>query len=133
MLPAFAEAERSTTQPCTLLLLVPPVVMAVITRGRWAPFAAMCIGAVLGGWLFIANVVALSPAQLQLGGITAYMLGALVPVLAAVLVIRAIDPSATAARRASWVAGGIGIVTAGALLIGRHDDLVGALTRWSTS
>ena len=201
MLPAFAEAVRATTQPCTLLLLVPPLMMAVITRGRWAPFAAMGIGAVLGGWLFIANVVALSPAQLQLGGllvaaatgltvaaptvpqlawastpnaetgaaggvafvatlwwrpcvgvelgsiltaarsgvvgqlggITAYMLGALVPVLAAVLVIRAIDPSATAARRASWVAGGIGMASAGALLIGRHDDLVGALTRWSTS
>jgi hypothetical protein len=201
MLPAFAEAVRATTQPCTLLLLIPPLAMAVITKGRWAPFAAICIGAVLGGWLFIANVVALSTAQLQLsgllvaaaigvvvvaptmpqvawaatssaetaaaggvafvatlwwrpcvgtelgailtaarsgvvgqlGGVTAYMLGALVPVLAAVLVIRVIHPSATNARRASWVAGGIGIATAGALAIGRHDTLVTALTRWSTS
>ncbi len=201
MLPAFAEAVRATAQPCTLLLLVPPLVMAVVTRGRWAPFAATCIGAVLGGWLFIANVVALSPARLQfsgllvaaaiglvvaaptvprlgwaatpsaetgasgfvafvatlwwrpcvgvelgsiltaarsgvvgqLGGITAYMLGALVPVLAAVLLIRAIDPSVTNARRAGWVAGGVGIATAGALTIGRHDDLVSTLTRWSTS
>ena len=201
MLPAFAEAVRATTQPCTLLLLLPPLVMAVITQGRWAPFAATCIGAVLGGWLFIANVVALSTVQLQLsgllvaaaiglivaaptvpqlawaatpsaetgvaggvafvatlwwrpcvgvelgsiltaaraglvgqiGGITAYMLGALVPVLAAVLAIRAIDPSTTNARRASWVAGGIGIATAGALAVGRHDGLVSALTRWSTS
>ena len=68
MLPAFAEAVRATTQPCTLLLLLPPLVMAVITQGRWAPFAATCIGAVLGGWLFIANVVALSTVQLQLSG-----------------------------------------------------------------
>lgn len=201
MLPAFAEAVRATTQPCTLLLLVPPLVMTVITKGRWAPFAAICIGAALGGWLFIANVVALSSAQLrlsgllvaitigvvvaaptvprlawaatpraetaaaggvafvatlwwrpcvgielgailtaarsglvdQLGGITAYMLGALVPVLAAAFVIRAIDPSVTNARRAGWVAGGIGIATAGALAIGRHDELVAALMRWSAS
>ena len=201
MLPAFAEAVRATTQPCTLLLLIPPLAMAVITKGRWAPFVATCIGAILGGRLFIANVVALSATQLQLsgllvaiaialvvvaprvpkvawaatpsaqagaaggvafvatlwwrpcvgvelgailsgaraglvgqlGGITAYMLGALVPVLAAVLVMRAVEPSDNNARRASWVAGGIGIATAAALAIGRHDELVTSLTRWSTS
>ena len=201
MLPAFAEAVRATTQPCTLLLLIPQLSMAVITKGRWAPFAAICVGAVLGGWLFIANVMALSSAQLrlsgvlvavtiglvaaapsvpqlagfagpgaetgaaggvafvatlwwrpcvgvelgailsgaraglvgQLGGITAYMFGALIPVLAAALVIRAIDPSDDNTRRASWLAGGIGIATATALAVGRHDELVTALTRWSTS
>jgi cytochrome c biogenesis protein CcdA len=201
MLPAFAEAVRATTQPCTLLLLLPPLAMAVTTRGRWAPLAAICVGAVLGGWLFIANVVALSDAQLQLSGllvvvaiavvvvaphvpqlrwaaalgvevavaggvsffatlwwrpcigtelgsiltaarlglpgqlpgITAYMLGAMVPVLAVVLALHTIDPSAAAARRAGWIAGGVGIATAGALTIGRHDQLVSALTRWTVS
>jgi hypothetical protein len=201
MFAAFAEAIRATTQPCTLLLLLPPLAMAVITRGRWAPFAAICVGAVLGGWLFVANVVVLSDAQLQLSGllvvaaifigavapdvpqlrwaavprveaamaggvsffatlwwrpcvgtelgsiltaarlglpgqlpgITLYMLGAMVPVLAAVLALHATGPSAVAARRASWVAGGVGIVTAGALTIGRHDELVSALTRWTLS
>lgn len=109
--------------------------MVVITRGRWLPFAAICIGAVLGGWLFIANVVALSDVQLQLSGllvasaiavviaaptvswlawaatlpprrpppVAAYMLGALVPVLAMILVMRAIDPSPVAVRRAGWL------------------------------
>lgn len=201
MLAAFAEAIRATTQPCTLLLLLPALVMAVITRGRWAPFVAICVGAVLGGWLFIANVVALSDGQLQLSGvlvvaatgvgiaapsvpklrwaaarevqtaiaggvsfmaslwwrpcigeelgsiltsarlgvagqipgIAAYMLGAMVPVLAVVLVMRSIDPAAETARRAGWVAGGIGMVVAGALAIGRHDELVTALTRWTTT
>lgn len=201
MLPAFAEAIRATTQPCTLLLLLPALATAVITRGRWAPFAAVCLGAVLGGWLFIANVVALSDVQLQLSGVlvagsiavvmaapavswlawaanpvtrtvtagvimvvatlwwrpcigvelgsiltgsrqglvgqlpgmAAYMLGALVPVLAVVLVMRAIDPSPSVLRRASWVAGGFGLVVAGALAIGRHDELVTTLTRWTTS
>jgi hypothetical protein len=201
MLPAFAEAIRATTQPCTLLLLVPPLVMAVITRGRWAPFLAMCVGAVLGGWLFIANVVVLSDTWLrlsgllvasilaivlaapviswlgwadnagvraaaagavtfiatlwwrpcigselgailtasrsglapQLPGITAYMLGAMVPVLAVVLAMRAIDPTPPRAQVVSRVAGLLGLVVAGALAIGRHDDLVTALTRWTTT
>jgi cytochrome c biogenesis protein CcdA len=201
VLPAFFEAIRATTQPCTLLLLTPPVVMAIVTRGRWAPFAAICVGAVLGGWLFVANVVALDDRQLQLSGlfvaaviavvvaapnvtrlapadtptsrtvaagavtftatlwwrpcigtelgailtasrrgltgqlpgISAYMLGAMMPVLVVVLVMRAIDPSALASRRATIVASVAGVVVAGALAVGRHDELVTTLTRWSTS
>ncbi|HYN34428.1 MAG TPA: hypothetical protein VES40_17520 [Ilumatobacteraceae bacterium] len=197
MLPAFAEAIRATTQPCTLLLLLPALLMAVITRGRWYPFFAICLGAVLGGWLFIANVVSLSDRQLQLSGIlvaaaigatvaapfvswlallerppaqtaaaggvafiatlwwrpcigaelgsiltasrsgvvaqlpgiTAYMLGAMLPVLAVVLTMRAIDPSRRTAQRAALVAGGVALVVAGALAIGRHDELVVHLTR----
>jgi hypothetical protein len=201
VLAAFFEAIRATTQPCTLLLLIPPIAMAIITRGRWTAFAAICVCAVLGGWLFIANVVALDGWQLQLSaalvitaigleliapsvpqlrratttsaqaavaglvafvatlwwrpcigeelgviltgarngvsgelpGITAYMLGAMVPVLAVVLVIRAIDPSPMAARRAGWAAGATGVVVAAAVAIGRHDELVTTLTRWTTS
>ena len=201
MFAAFAEAIRATTQPCTLLLLLPAVVMAIVTRGRWTAFAAICVGAVLGGWLFIANVIALDGRQLQLSGvlvvtaigfamlapvvqqlnwaatpaaqaaiagvvsfvatlwwrpcigehlgailtgartgvlgelpgITAYMLGTMVPVLAVVLVVRAIDPSPTAARRIGWSAAVVGLVAAAAVALGRHDELVTALTRWTTS
>ena len=171
------------------------MLMAVITRGRRVPFAAICGGAVLGGWLFIANVVSLSDGQLQLSGIlvavaiaiaapfllawaqrpsaqaalaggvaftatlwwrpcigaelgsiltasrtgvaaqlpgmTAYMLGAMLPVLAVVLTIRAIDTSLKATQRAAVVAGGVGLVVAGALAVGRHDELVTTLTRWT--
>lgn len=201
MLPAFFEAIRASVQPCTLLLLTPALVLAIVTRGRWTSFAAICVGAVLGGWLFIANVVALDGWQLpvsgavvltaialvlgapsvprlhwataasieaavaglvtfvatlwwrpcigeelgsiltgaragvgaELPGITAYMLGAMAPVLAVVLLVRAIDPSPVAARWAGWCAGGIGLVVAAAVAVGRHDELVTALTRWTTS
>jgi hypothetical protein len=201
MLPAFLEAIRATTQPCTLLLLLPPLVVAVVTRGRWTPFAAICAGAVLGGWLFIANVVALSDTQLQISGllaasaigaaaaapnvrrlrwadtapaqtltagavtfiatlwwrpcigrelgailtssrrglpaqlpgISAYMLGAMVPVLAVLLMMRAIEPSPTTARRGAVVAAAIGVFVAGAMALGRHDELVTTLTHWTTT
>jgi len=201
MLAAFAEAIRATTQPCTLLLLLPALVMAAITQGRWAPFVAICIGAVLGGWLFVANVVAVSDGALQISGvlvgaliilaitspsvpwlrwadhrnigtttagvvgfvatlwwrpcigtelgsiltsardgvagqfpgISAYMLGTMMPVLAAVLLVRAIDPAPETTRRVTWVAGGIGVVVAAALAIGRHEELVTTLTRWTTA
>ncbi len=199
MVAAFFEAIRATTQPCTLLVLLPALTMAIVTRGRWVPFAAICGGAVLGGWLFIANVVALEGWWLQLSGvlvvvviagtiaapevsrlgwadtplvqalaagtvafaatlwwrpcigtelgailtasrrslpgqfpgITAYMFGAMVPVLAVVLVIRTIDPSPASRRRAAMVASVVGAVVAGALAVGRHDELVTTLTRWS--
>lgn len=201
MFASFAEAIRATTQPCTLLLLLPAIVMAIVTCGRWLAFAAICVGAVLGGWLFVANVVALDGWQLQLSGllvvtaiglaliapsvrqlnwaatsgaqaalagvvtfvatlwwrpcigaelgailtgartsvagelpgITAYMLGTMVPVLAVVLVVRAIDPSPTATRRIGWCASGVGLVVAAAMAAGRHDELVTTLTRWTTS
>ena len=201
MLASFAEAIRATTQPCTLLLLLPAIVMAIVTRGRWSAFAAICVGAVLGGWLFIANVIALDGWQLQLSGafvaalialalaapsvhqlnwaetpglqaatagvvtfvatlwwrpcigeelgailtgarvgvagqlpgITAYMLGTMVPVLAVVLVVRAIDPSPATTRRIGWCASGVGLVVAAAMALGRHDELVTTLTRWTTS
>lgn len=200
MIPAFLEAVRATTQPCTLLLLLPPLVMAVLTRGRWTPFAAIGIGAVLGGWLFAANVVALSDTQVQVSGLfvaatigavvaaprvkrlhwgatpaaqtvtagavafiaalwwrpcvgqelgailtasrrgllgqlpgmTAYMLGAMVPVLAVVLMIRVIEPSPIATRRAAVAASAAGVIVAGAMALGRHDELVVTLTRWTT-
>jgi cytochrome c biogenesis protein CcdA len=201
MLPALAEAIRATTQPCTLLLLLPSLLMVVVTRGRWAPFVAMCAAAVLGGWLVLANVVALSDIQLQVSGVlvvivlttllvapavswpgwaeqpptrtaaagfvtfvatqwwrpcigaelgsiltasrdglagqlpgmAAYMLGAMVPVLVVRLIVRVIDPSPRTALIAGRVAGVIGLIVAGALAVGRHDELVTALTRWTTS
>lgn len=148
MIPAFAEAIRATTQPCTLLLLLPALLMAVIAGGRWAASFAICLGAVLGGWLFIANVVSLSERQLQLSGIlVAVAIGAttaapFVPWLtwlerpsaqAAVAGSVAIDPSPRTAQRAALIAGGVALVVAGALAIGRHNELVVHLTRWTSS
>ncbi len=69
MLAAFAEALRATWQPCTLVLVLPPLAAVVLTRGRWAPLAATMVGAVVGGWVFAANVVFLSGLRLQLTGV----------------------------------------------------------------
>jgi cytochrome c biogenesis protein CcdA len=199
MIQAFAEAIRATIQPCTLLLLLPPLVMAMVTRGRWLPFAATCVGSVAGGWLFLANIVGLSDHQLQLTGLgvavvvgvliagahisgltwahtlpaqtaaaglvafvstlwwrpcvgtelgvilsgsrnglvpqlpgmAAYMLGAMIPVLAVTLIFRAVDPSPAVADRTAGVAGAGGLVIAVAMALGRHDQLVETLTRWT--
>ena len=91
----------------------------------WRP----CIGSELGAILSASR----SGLVAQLPGITAYVLGAMVPVLAIVLIIRIIDPMPPRAQVVSRVAGLLGLVVAGALAIGRHDDLVTALTRWTTS
>ncbi len=91
----------------------------------WRP----CIGEELGAILTGARAGLLG----ELPGITAYMLGAMVPVLAVVLVVRAIDPSPMATRRAGWSAGGVGLAVAAAVAVGRHDELVTTLTRWTTS
>jgi cytochrome c biogenesis protein CcdA len=71
VIPAVAEALRATTQPCTLLLIAPALLAVVATRGRWGPLGGVLVGAVAGGWLFIANVVALSEVQLRVSGVIA--------------------------------------------------------------
>jgi cytochrome c biogenesis protein CcdA len=91
----------------------------------WRP----CIGEELGAILTGARLGVLR----ELPGITAYMLGTMVPVLAVVLMVRTIDPSTTATRRIGWCAGGVGLVVAAAMTVGRHDELVTTLTRWTAS
>ena len=63
---------------------------------------------------------------------TAYMLGAMIPVLVAVLIIRFIDLSPARAIVAGRIAAVAGLIVAFALSVGRHDELVTALTRWTT-
>lgn len=199
MVSAFAEAVRATVEPCTLVLLVPPLVAATLTRGRPVALAAIAVGAVGGGWVFAANIVFLNGWELRLTGLlalaaivvlaaaphtprlswargpvptaaiagtvtfaatlwwrpcvgdelgtilseasrslpsalpgmTAYMLGAMAPVVLVGLILRALEPSA---RAMTWIAGpavvaGIGLT--GLLALDRHRDLVGTLTRWT--
>lgn len=89
IVPAFTEAVRATTQPCTLLLIAPPMLAVIVTRGRSAPLVASLAGGVFGGWLFIANVVALSDRQFRVSGLA---------VAAALLVLAA----ATTVPRLQW-------------------------------
>lgn len=201
MIGAFAEAIRATTQPCTLLLVLPPLVATILTRGRWIPLGASLVAAVLGGWLYAANVFALNAAQLQasgvivagvlmvtagaphverlrwcstpsaqaalsasitfaatlwwrpcvgsqlgalltdasrsvpsaLPGMTAYMLGAMAPVVLAALLIRAVEPGPGASVWMVRGAGVVGLVVASSMAMGTHDQLVSTLTRWTLS
>jgi hypothetical protein len=57
----------------------------------------------------------------------------MIPVLVVVLIVRTIDPSPRSALVAGRIAGATGLIVAGALAVGRHDELVTALTRWTTS
>ena len=87
----------------------------------WRP----CVGEELG--------VILNGAQVGVAGqllpMAAYMLGALVPVAAVVAARYAIEPSERLVVPVSWVFAVIGIVIAGSLAAGQHDEVVVALTR----
>jgi hypothetical protein len=65
----------------------------------------------------------------ELPGMTAYMIGAMAPVALVVLLARTVAPQERALTAASWVGATLGIVIAGALVIGRHDEVVVTLNR----
>ncbi|MEM9516651.1 MAG: cytochrome c biogenesis protein CcdA [Actinomycetota bacterium] len=200
MLAAFAEALRATWQPCTLVLVLPPLAAVVLTRGRWAPLAGTVIGAVVGGWVFAANVVFLSGVRLQLTGVlvavalgtlaaatfragptwmrtptlqgpsaglvaftaalwwrpcvgnelgtilstaangplssalpgmTAYMLGALTPIVLVGFALHALSPPQQAMRWIGGTAAVVGLGFAALLAADRHNEIVSTLTRWT--
>ena len=79
---AFAEAVRSTTQPCTFLLVVPSMVAVVATRARWRSLAAVLSAAIVGGWWFAANRFVVSGVWLRFSAI----------VVVAVLVVVVLAP-----------------------------------------
>lgn len=97
--------------------------LAVAATQWWRP----CVGEELGA---ILNAAPSAPIG-QLPAMAAYMLGAMVPVALVVLAIRAIEPSASATGALSIAASAVGLVIAGALVLGRHDDVVVTLTRWT--
>ncbi len=88
----------------------------------WRP----CVGQELGSILTSSQ----SDVVGQLPGMAAYMLGTMVPVVALVLVVRAIEPRRP--ERLAFAAATLGIVIAGSLVLGRHDTVIVTLTRWST-
>lgn len=67
----------------------------------------------------------------QFPAMAGYMLGLLVPVVAVVLAMRAFEPGPTALEWTGRAAVAAGVVVAGALLLGQHDDVVVTLTRWT--
>jgi len=91
----------------------------------WRP----CIGTELGVILTASRRGLLG----QFPGMGVYILGAMVPVLGVALVLRAVDLSPTARRRSAYSASAVGLIVAAALAVGRHDELVATLTRWTVS
>jgi len=89
----------------------------------WRP----CVGAELG--------VILNGAQDGLAGellpMAAYMVGALVPVAIVVALRYVVEPSDRVSSAVGWVFAIVGVVVAGSLVAGQHDDVVVTLTRWT--
>lgn len=121
------------------------VVPQVSDRLQWAGRAQLQV-AVAGAVAFIAALwwrpcvgeelgVILSGAQNGLAGqllpMAAYMLGAVAPVGLLVLLRYALGSPDRYLAVASLSALAIGVVVAGSLALGRHDDVVVTLTRWT--
>ena len=199
----FAEAVRSTAQPCTFLLIVPTVAAVVAAGARWQALIGAVVGGVVGGWMLADNRVVLDGSSLRLsalvvivalvllasrraraafpragrhldrpgvqavvvGGLTlvatmwwrpcvgeqlgvilngaqdapagqllpmtAYILGALVPVAIVAAARYVVEPPRRVVDAFGWAFAFVGIVVASSLAAGQHDDVVVTLTRWT--
>lgn len=129
------------------------LVVLVLATGPWSPpvidrhlGGAWARAAVAGALTFAATMwwrpcvgeelgVILNGAQDGLAGellpMAAYMLGALVPVAVVVAVRYAAEPSQRLVVATGWMFAAIGVVVAGSLAAGQHDDVVVTLTRWT--
>ncbi|MDJ0768087.1 MAG: hypothetical protein QNJ12_04805 [Ilumatobacter sp.] len=89
----------------------------------WRPCVGVELGDILNG------------AQDGIGGqlipMSAYMLGAMVPVAGVALIHRVVEPSDRVVFGAAVVAFAVGAVVAGSIALGQHDDVVVTLTRWT--
>lgn len=106
------------------LLVVPAVAaVAVLATAWWRP----CVGDQLGTILTAAQTGVAG----QLPGMTAYMLGTMLPVVALACLRRlvSVGPPMSELARGAAIAGSA--ILGVALLAGRHDDVVVALTRWT--
>lgn len=68
MTATLLEAVRATTQPCTFLLLAPPLLTVVVLRARWWALAATFGSAIVGGWMLAWNAFVLDGTLLQISG-----------------------------------------------------------------
>lgn len=90
----------------------------------WRP----CVGSELGA-ILTASQYGLAG---QLLPMAVYMVGAGVPVVAIALAYAAVDPPERYTDALSWAAYAGAIVLGGSLALGQHDQVVVALTRWTT-
>jgi hypothetical protein len=90
----------------------------------WRP----CVGRELGTILTAAQ----SGTTGQLLPMAAYIIGALSPVVGLALAHRAWEPAAQVTTRLGWVAVAMTTVIGCSILAGQHDEVVVALTRWTS-
>ncbi len=90
----------------------------------WRP----CVGSELGS-ILTAGQADLIP---ELVPMAAYMIGALMPLIVIFLLYLAVDPDDRRSQQLGWLALAVGTVVAGSLALGRHDQVVVALSRWSS-
>ncbi len=115
------ERLRRFDRPAARAALV--AVASVLATLWWRP----CVGDELGAILTASQDGMIG----QVPGMTAYMLGTLLPVIA-VGFARELVPAGGRVRVAAGVsATTFAVVLGTALVLGRHADLVGTLTRWS--
>ncbi len=63
---AFAEGLRSIGQPCSFVVILPPVGAVLVGRGRWPVAAGALAGGVVGGWLFAGRWLVLGDVGIRL-------------------------------------------------------------------
>jgi cytochrome c biogenesis protein CcdA len=97
--------------------------LTLVATMWWRP----CVGEQLG--------IILNGAQDGLAGellpMAAYMIGAMVPVAIVVAAMYATEPPRRLSNTISWVFAVTGVVVAGSLVAGQHDEVVVTLTRWT--
>ncbi len=99
-------------------------IVTLVATMWWRP----CVGSELGA-ILTASQDGLAG---QLLPMAVYMIGASVPVVAIALAYAAVDPAERYTDALSWVAFAGAIVLGGSLALGQHDQVVVALTRWTT-
>jgi cytochrome c biogenesis protein CcdA len=68
----IAEAATSILLPCSLAIVVPAVLLAVATAGRWPPVGAASIGLALGAWEHVGPWPGLAAAVAGTVGLAAW-------------------------------------------------------------
>lgn len=101
---AFAEAVRSIGQPCSLVVILPPVCAVLAGRGRRPVVAGALVGGVVGGWLFAGG-------RLVLGDVGIRLSAALVLLAIALIAFASRTRRGTPLRRPA--VGAVGAVAAG--------------------
>ncbi len=106
---SFAEAVRSIGQPCSLVVILPPVGVVLAGRGTRPVVAGALVGGVVGGWLFAGGWLVLGDMGIRLSA-------ALVLLSIGLVALGDRRRRGAPLRRPAVAAGAAGVVAATAVL-----------------